>query len=40
MRMGETILLIPENPNYEPINVQSEDFEINGVVIGIIKKSR
>ena len=37
MYMGESILLIPENPDYEPINVQSEDFEINGIVIGVIK---
>jgi SOS regulatory protein LexA len=39
MYMGESILLVPENPDYEPINVQSEDFEINGIVIGIIKSS-
>ncbi|MBU3114437.1 UvrD-helicase domain-containing protein [Clostridium lacusfryxellense] len=38
MKMGDTILLIPENENYEPIQIKSEEAKILGVVIGVIKK--
>ncbi|ACB84395.1 transcriptional repressor LexA [Natranaerobius thermophilus] len=36
-RMGDTILLMPENKNYEPIIVSEEDLIINGKVIGVLK---
>lgn len=38
MPMGSTVLLISENPNYEPIQMNPNDVVINGKVIGILKK--
>ena len=39
MRMGDTILLIPENEKYEPIHISSEQARIIGIAVGIIKRS-
>lgn len=39
MRMGDSILLLSENENYEPIQMQKEDVFINGKVIGVLKKA-
>ncbi|GAA0179093.1 hypothetical protein SH2C18_20290 [Clostridium sediminicola] len=36
MKMGDTVLLVPENPAYEPIQVTSEDARILGVMVGKI----
>lgn len=38
MRMGDTVLLIPENPKYEPIQLTDNDAKIVGVVVGLLKK--
>jgi SOS regulatory protein LexA len=38
MQMGSSVLLIPENSRYEPINVKPDQIRINGVVIGVMKK--
>ncbi|PSL40712.1 SOS regulatory protein LexA [Planomicrobium soli] len=38
MAMGSEILLLSENPSYEPIMMRSEDVYINGRVIGVLKK--
>lgn len=38
MPMGNNILLVSENPEYEPILMRSEDVRINGRVIGVLKK--
>lgn len=38
MLMGSSVLLISENPNYEPIQMNSDDVIINGKVIGVLKK--
>lgn len=38
MPMGNDILLVSENPAYEPILMRSEDVRINGRVIGVMKK--
>lgn len=38
MRMGNTVLLIPENPKYEPIQLSDNDARIVGVVVGLLKK--
>jgi DNA helicase II / ATP-dependent DNA helicase PcrA len=38
MQMGDSVLLIPENAKYEPINVKPDQVRINGVVIGVLKK--
>lgn len=38
MPMGNSILLISENPAYEPIQMEAEDVQINGKVIGILKE--
>lgn len=38
MLMGSTILLISENSNYEPIQMNAEDVRINGKVIGVLKQ--
>ena len=37
--MGNSVLLIPENENYEPIQVNTEQAQVLGVVLGIIKAS-
>lgn len=39
-KMGGTVLLIPENSDYEPIQVNSEEARIMGVAVGIIKKQK
>nr|WP_245858758.1 S24 family peptidase [Chryseomicrobium excrementi] len=36
--MGNNVLLMPENNDYEPIMMRSEDVRINGKVIGVMKK--
>ena len=38
MLMGGSVLLIPENSEYEPINLKPEEVNINGIVIGVLKK--
>ncbi|GIN72373.1 hypothetical protein J14TS2_28480 [Bacillus sp. J14TS2] len=38
MPMGSTILLLPANTNYEPIQMNADDVFINGKVIGILQK--
>lgn len=38
MPMGSTILLLPANTNYEPIQMNAEDVFINGKVIGVLQK--
>lgn len=38
MPRGSTIFLIPENKNYEPIQVSSEQANIIRIAVGIIKK--
>ncbi|MGM0379551.1 MAG: 3'-5' exonuclease [Bacillota bacterium] len=35
--MEDKVLLIPENNNYKPISIKSNQLYINGVVIGVIK---
>lgn len=37
VKMGDTILLMPENPDYEPINVTEHQMTILGVTVGVIK---
>lgn len=37
MLMGDTILLLSENANYEPIQMNRSDVFINGKVIGVLK---
>lgn len=39
MKMGDTILLIPENKKYEPIQFRDDQVRILGVAVGIIKRS-
>ncbi|NLY78537.1 MAG: repressor LexA, partial [Lysinibacillus sp.] len=39
MLMGNTILLLSENPNYEPIQMNPGDVVINGKEIGVLKNS-
>ena len=38
VRMGSSILLQPENPDYEPIMVREDEVRIIGVAVGLIKK--
>lgn len=38
MKMGDSILLIPENEKYEPIQIKSDQAKIMGKAIGVIKK--
>lgn len=37
IKMGDTILLMPENSDYEPIQLTGEQFRVLGVVKGIMK---
>lgn len=37
MPMNGKILLISENPSYEPIQVDENEVYINGVVVGVLK---
>lgn len=37
MLMGDSVLLISENPDYEPIQMKREDVMINGKVIGVLR---
>ncbi|WP_343076285.1 hypothetical protein [Pullulanibacillus sp. KACC 23026] len=37
MLMGDSVLLISENSNYEPIQMNPNDVVINGKVIGVLK---
>jgi ATP-dependent exoDNAse (exonuclease V) beta subunit len=39
VRMGSTILLMPENPAYEPIPVNEGQMEILGVAVGVVKRA-
>ncbi|SHJ76324.1 SOS regulatory protein LexA [Hathewaya proteolytica DSM 3090] len=39
MRMGNSILLVSENPSYEPIQVNENQISIIGKAIGILKKN-
>ncbi len=36
--MGDSVLLIPENDKYEPIQINTEQARVMGVVIGMIKR--
>lgn len=38
MRMGDKILLVPENPKYEPIQLADGQARIMGTVIGVLKR--
>lgn len=37
IKISDTILLIPENENYKPIQIRSDQTEIMGLVVGAIK---
>ncbi|WP_242943894.1 LexA family protein [Clostridium homopropionicum] len=37
-KMGDSVILMPENPNYEPIMLRSEDARIIGVAVGVLKR--
>jgi repressor LexA len=39
-KRGAKIILKPENPDYEPILVKSDEVVIEGVVIGVYRKFR
>ena len=38
IKMGNTVLLMPENERYEPIPIKSEKERIIGVSYGVIKR--
>jgi DNA helicase II / ATP-dependent DNA helicase PcrA len=37
VRIGDTILLLPENPAYEPIPVMEGQMSVFGVAVGVVK---
>ena len=37
VKMGDTVLLMPENSSYEPINVTETQMSILGVAVGVVK---
>lgn len=37
MKMGDTVLLIPENDTYEPIQMRSDQISIIGIAVGMLK---
>lgn len=38
VRMGDTVLLMSENPDYEPINITEGELRIMGKLIGVIRQ--
>jgi SOS regulatory protein LexA len=40
VRMGDSVLLMAENPKYEPIHLSDNQASIQGVAIGLLKKKR
>lgn len=38
MKMGDSVLLMPENPSYEPIMLRNEDARIMGIAVGVLKR--
>ena len=38
MKMGSTVLLIPENDKYEPIQMSSDHVNIIGLAVGVFKQ--
>jgi repressor LexA len=40
MKRGNTMFLVPENPNYKPIEVKNESAVIHGIVVGLFRKYR
>jgi repressor LexA len=40
MKRGNTMLLVPENPNYKPIEVKNESAMIHGIVVGLFRHYR
>ncbi|KOF56395.1 hypothetical protein AGR56_06200 [Clostridium sp. DMHC 10] len=37
LKMDSSILLIPENEKYEPIEIKNDEAKIMGVVVGVMK---
>jgi repressor LexA len=40
MKRGSTTFLVPENPNYKPIEVKKESAVIHGIVVGLFRNYR
>lgn len=40
VQMGETVLLMSENPKYEPIHIEEDNFKVMGKLIGVVKNCR
>ncbi|WP_459927487.1 hypothetical protein [Desulfosporosinus burensis] len=38
MKMGDTVLFIPENDKYEPIQMRGDQISVIGVAVGILKR--
>ena len=38
MKMGDSVLLISENPDYEPINISEGELRVVGRLIDVVKK--
>lgn len=38
VQMGDTVLLMSENPKYEPIHIEGHDYKVMGKLIGVIKR--
>jgi repressor LexA len=36
-RQRSRIVLLPENPDFEPIEVNADDFAIEGIYVGVIR---
>lgn len=39
VKMADTILLMPENPSYEPIQVSEGQMSVLGVAVGVLKRA-
>ncbi|MCY6354175.1 transcriptional repressor LexA [Clostridium sp. ZS2-4] len=39
-QMGDTVILMPENKNYEPIMLKSDEVRIMGIAVGVMKESQ
>lgn len=36
-RMGENVILLPENPSYDPIMLSEGQVSILGIAVGVVK---
>ncbi|WP_411680046.1 S24 family peptidase [Clostridium thailandense] len=38
VKMGDSVLLMPENDKYEPIQIRSDEAKVMGIAVGVVKR--